>query len=118
VQGVYASRVRDLEQQLALTKNKFATLNRRRKLEIQGAAASAAAHKREIEALKRTAGRARSRSGSASDQSAPVVLDFNDENTTPRSEGGLGEKGAAEVEFLKRRVVDMEEQLKALLTNA
>ena len=54
VQGVHAARVRDLEQTLELTKNKFAVLNRRRKLEIQGAAASAAAHKREVEGMRKS----------------------------------------------------------------
>ena len=110
IQDVYASRVRDLEQQLELTKNKYATLNRRRKLEIQGAAASAAASKREIDGLKKSRSGGRSRGGSS--DSPPVVLyaDHTQENVSPMV--GRGEK---EMMFLKQRVVEMEQQLRGLL---
>ena len=54
VQGVYSARVRDLQQQVELCKNKLATVNRRRKMEIMGAASAAKQHKMEIEKLRRS----------------------------------------------------------------
>ena len=53
IQGVYESRVRDLTQQVEHYRSKFASVNRRRKLEIQGAAAASQAHRQELEGLKR-----------------------------------------------------------------
>ena len=53
IQGVYSARVRDLEQQLELYKHKYTSLNRRRKLEIQGSAAAATLHKQEVKSLRR-----------------------------------------------------------------
>jgi coiled-coil domain-containing protein 77 len=122
IQGVYASRVRDLEQRLELSLNKYASLNRRRKLEIQGSNRSAMQAKKEIEALK---GRGRATPGGAKrrggEESPPVVFyspsddDDDNENEPPSSGNSNPPQSAEEIAFLKNRVAEMEVQLRRIL---
>ncbi|GMH80964.1 hypothetical protein TL16_g08770 [Triparma laevis f. inornata] len=123
VQGVYGSRVRDLTQQVDFYRNKFASVNRRRKLEIQGSKAQAENHRREVEGLKnrfRRKEREDVRGGLGElreiffeEESDGVDLEenqeFDSENNTPNS------GDVEDVKTLKGRVVDMERQIKNLL---
>ncbi|GMI06095.1 hypothetical protein TrRE_jg8064 [Triparma retinervis] len=132
IQGVYSARVRDLEQQLELYKHKYTSLNRRRKLEIQGSAAAATLHKQEVKSLRRSIrSRARTAEGGmvdptllpiADDGSSNVDLNSEEEddelleeNMNPNTTNDEGDNSTVEVAYLKERVSDMETQLKRLL---
>ena len=98
VQAAYEARVRDLTQQVEHYKSKYAGLNRRRRLEIQGAQASATEHKREVDTL-----RSRLKDRSSRD----------DDSVGSSQRSSL--QSEESIKFLKERVTSMEKQIRSLL---
>ncbi|GMI10861.1 hypothetical protein TrVE_jg625 [Triparma verrucosa] len=112
VQSVYSSRVRDLSQQVEFYRNKYAGVNRRRKLEIQGKKAMAEQHKREVEGLKRRI--------EGKERFEEIIFRGREEESEEEEEGGdensePNEGTEEDVKTLKGRVVDMEKQIRNLL---